>query len=63
MKQHIDAERVVRELLERNGLPQPDEVEYGFTCVRLFWKDTQTVLVIDLDDDDDEDDSEGSRAA
>jgi hypothetical protein len=40
----------MRELLEENGLPQPDMVEYGFTCIRLFFEESKTVLVIDIDD-------------
>jgi len=39
----------MRELLEENGLPAPDAVEYGFTCVRLFWRNPKTCLVIDID--------------
>lgn len=42
----------MRELLETNGLPQPDHVEYGFTCIRLFFNDTKQVVVIDIDDPD-----------
>lgn len=48
--QKIQAERRMRELLEENGLPQPDHVEYGFTCIRLFFNDTKHVVIIDLDE-------------
>ena len=48
--QKIEAERRIRELLEASGLPQPDRVEYGFTCIRLFFNQTKQVVVIDLDD-------------
>jgi hypothetical protein len=50
LAQKIDAERRMRELLEDNGLPQPDMVEYGFTCIRLIFEDSKTVVVIDIDD-------------
>jgi hypothetical protein len=48
--QKIEAERRMRGLLEDNGLPQPDHVEYGFTCIRLFFNRTKTVVIIDLDE-------------
>jgi hypothetical protein len=47
----IEAEQRMRELLEASGLPQPDEVEYGFWCVRFYFHDTQTCVVVDLDPD------------
>ena len=50
LAQKIEAETRMRELLETNGLPQPDHVEYGFTCIRLFFNDTKQVVVIDVDD-------------
>ena len=43
----------MRDLLEQGGLPQPDHVEYGFTCIRLFFEETMTVVVIDIDEPDD----------
>ena len=46
----IEAEQRMRDLLEENGLPQPDYVEYGFTCIRLFFNRTKHVVIIDLDD-------------
>jgi hypothetical protein len=46
----IEAEKRMRDLLEEGGLPQPDHVEYGFTCIRLFFTDTSTVVVVDIDD-------------
>ena len=49
----IEAEKRMRDLLEDNGLPQPDHVEYGFTCIRLFFNDTKHVVVIDIDDPED----------
>jgi hypothetical protein len=53
LAQKIEAEERMRELLEDNGLPQPDYVEYGFTCIRLFFNDTKHVVIIDIDDPED----------
>jgi hypothetical protein len=46
----IDCERQVRDFLEEKGLPQPDAVEYGYTCIRLFFHDPKVVLVVDIDE-------------
>ena len=50
LKQKIEAECRMRELLEDNGLPPPDEVEYGYTCIRFFWHETKSVVVVDIDE-------------
>ena len=50
LAQKKKAERRMRELLESNGLPQPDEVEYGFTCIRLLWREPKLAVVIDIDE-------------
>lgn len=47
----IDVERQMRELLQANGLPQPDHVEYGDACIRFFFDAARRVVVIDLDTD------------
>lgn len=52
LAQKIETEKRMRDLLEQSDLPQPDYVEYGFTCIRLFFEDTKTVVVIDIDDPD-----------
>lgn len=52
LEMKIQAEVRMRELLEMEGLAPPDEVEYGFGCVRLYWHDTKTCVVIDIDDHD-----------
>lgn len=49
LAQKIEAETRMRELLESGGLPQPDYVEYGFTCIRFFFNETKVVVVIDID--------------
>jgi hypothetical protein len=50
LAQKIDTEKRMRDLLADGGLPQPDYVEYGFTCIRLFFEATKTVVVIDIDE-------------
>ncbi len=50
LKQQLDAERKMRELLEDSGLPQPDHVEYGYACIRLFWHEPKSVVVVDIDE-------------
>lgn len=46
----IEVETKARAMLEAEGTPQPDRVEYGFDCIRLFWTDSRVCLVIDIDD-------------
>ena len=53
----IRAEHRLRELLRTQGLPQPDGVEYGYACVRFFFNESKTCVVIDLDADGDDSDS------
>jgi hypothetical protein len=50
LQQKIQAEVKMRGLIEEHGLPEPDAIEYGHTCIRVFWHETKTVLVIDIDD-------------
>lgn len=50
LAQKVEAEKRMRDLLEQEGLPQPDGVEYGFTCIRLFFEETKTVVVVDFDE-------------
>lgn len=47
--QKIAAECDGRAMLEQGGLPQPDAVEYGYTCIRFFWNDPKLMLVIEID--------------
>jgi hypothetical protein len=46
------AERRMLQLLEDAGLPAPDEVQYGESCVRLLWHDRKVAVVVELDDFD-----------
>jgi hypothetical protein len=50
LAQKIEAEARMRQLIEEYGLPEPDRVEYGFTCIRLFFEPSKVMLVIDIDD-------------
>jgi hypothetical protein len=45
----LEAEQRMRELLESGGLPQPDAIEYGEECIRLFFYERKLVVVVDLD--------------
>ena len=49
---HEAAERDIRELLENNGMPQPDDVEYRERSIVLLFTEPKVALVIDLDDHD-----------
>ena len=50
LQQKIAAEVRMRELLDREGLPEPDEIEYGHACIRLIWHEQKLAVVIDLED-------------
>lgn len=52
LAQKIEAEKRMRDLLAEHDMPQPDCVEYGFTCIRLFFNRTKHVVVIDIDEED-----------
>jgi hypothetical protein len=46
----IEVEAKTRAMLEAEGTPPPDRVEYGFGCIRLFWLASKTCLVVDIDE-------------
>jgi hypothetical protein len=50
LEQKIAAEQRMRELIESEGLPEPDRIEYGYTCIRVFWEQSKLMLVIDIDE-------------
>jgi len=52
LQMKIEAEHRMRELLRTEGLPQPDEVEYGEACVRFLFHDSKACVVVDLDESD-----------
>ena len=58
LRQKIAAEHSVRELLEKNGLPEPDEVEYGYGCIRLLFQEPKIALIVDIDKPEDDSDGE-----
>jgi hypothetical protein len=49
LKQKIQAEARMRALLRDEGMPQPDGVEYGHGCIRLFFNEPKVALVVDID--------------
>jgi hypothetical protein len=51
----IAAEKWMREWLEENGLPEPDFVEYGITCIRLFFNGIKHIVVLELDETEEAD--------
>jgi hypothetical protein len=50
LAQKIRAEQRMRNLLEEGGLPQPDYVEYGYTCIRLIFEESKLCVIIDIDE-------------
>jgi hypothetical protein len=58
LEQKIQAEHQMRELLRSQDMPQPDVVEYGYTCVRFFFKESKACVVIDIDDPNNPEDAQ-----
>jgi hypothetical protein len=54
LSQKIECEQRMRKLLRESGLPEPDGVEYGYTCVRFFFDASQACVVVDIDNSDDD---------
>lgn len=50
-EEKLEAEHQFREFLREYDLPEPDEVEYGFTCLRFYYHEPKTCVVFDLDPD------------
>lgn len=50
LREKIKAEQSARALLDDHGLPQPDEVEYGHTCVRLLWHEEKLCMIVQIDE-------------
>ena len=40
----------MRKFLEENDLPQPDFIEYGYTCIRLLYTAERLFVVFDIDE-------------
>lgn len=53
LAQKIAAETRTRDWFAQHGLPEPDYVEYGFTCIRFFFTDAKVVFVLDIDEPED----------
>jgi hypothetical protein len=62
LAQKIEAETRMREVLADGGLPDPDRIEYGHGCIRLFFEEPKVVLVIDIDDDSEVDERLGAES-
>jgi hypothetical protein len=45
-----EAERAARQLLDDEGLPQPDKIEYRESSIALLWNDRKVAMVIDVDE-------------
>ena len=54
LTQKIECERRMRRLLRDNGMPEPDGVEYGHTCVRFFFDEAEACVVVDIDNPDED---------
>lgn len=54
LAQKIECEQRMRNLLYDSGLPEPDGVDYGHTCVRFFFEESKTCVVVDIDNPDDD---------
>ena len=52
LQMKMEAEHRLRELLRSEGLPQPDEVEYGESCVRFLFHESKACVVVDFDESD-----------
>jgi hypothetical protein len=50
LREKIDAERTIRDLLREHGMPEPERVEYGYTCIRVFFDEPKVCVVIDIDE-------------
>jgi hypothetical protein len=48
IEQMVDVERRMRWLLAREGLREPDEVQYREASVALLWHETKTVVIVDI---------------
>ena len=60
LKQKIETEKRTREALADQGVPEPDAVEYGHTCIWLLWNEPKVVMRVDIDVDPDYDYESGT---
>ena len=52
LEEKIKVELQLRKMIEDEGMPEPDHIEYGYTCIRAIWLESRVALVIDIDDVD-----------
>ena len=45
----LKVEQAVRRLLEREQLPEPDEIEHRENSIVLLWHEQMLAVVVDLD--------------
>jgi hypothetical protein len=50
LKEKVEAEQATRALLAHADLPQPDAVEYGYTCIRLLWMKPKACMIVQIDE-------------
>jgi hypothetical protein len=50
LEEKIKAELLLRSMVTNEGLPDPDHIEYGHTCIRAIWTESKLAVVIDIDD-------------
>lgn len=53
LQQKIRAEQNLRELLADGEVRPPDDVEWGYTCIRAMWWEEKSVVRVDIDHDPD----------
>ena len=37
-------------MIKEQGLPEPDCIEYGYMCIRVFWLEQKLCVRIDIDE-------------
>jgi hypothetical protein len=50
LEEKIHAELLLRSMVGKEGLPEPDHIEYGHTCIRAIWWESKLALVVDIDE-------------
>jgi hypothetical protein len=50
-EEKLEAEHRFRAWLREYDLPEPDDVEYGSTCLRFYYHESKVCVLFDLDPD------------
>lgn len=50
LAEKLRCERRVRSMIAESGMPEPDEIEYGYTCIWVLWNEPKVALRIDIDE-------------